>query len=253
MVLPEVAPGAAPGKTKFGKMQIHSWQSSRSESHTIGNRLGSARIKASLLNFVLVGTICACAHHRSMPIGGIDLENPKFAMQGEGYITLTTQETRTSFDANSSEQRTFEGLPEALVGKESCDHAPGGTERIAIAEDDIFIRRTIQCHLKSLGYQVEVFANGGEVLAVMSQARPPFAALVTDHEMPGLTGYELARRIRTDHSQVRVLLMSGCPKDSIFPDAEPEDWPPFLRKPYTLDTLARTLRDVIDGPAPDQH
>ena len=166
---------------------------------------------------------------------------------------MTTRESKTSFDANSLERRSFENLPAVLVGKESSDYTPGGTERIAIAEDDIFIRRTIQCHLKALGYQVEAFASGGEFLAVMSQARPPFAALLTDHEMPGLTGYELARRIRTDHSQVRVLLMSGCPKDSIFPDAEPKDWPPFLRKPYTLETLARRLRDVIDGPAPDQQ
>jgi len=188
-----------------------------------------------------------------MPSGGIDLVNPKFEMRREGYIILTTREPRKSFDANSPEHGPFQGLPGASVGKESCDHTLGGTERIAIAEDDIFIRKTIQCHLKALGYQVEAFASGGEVLAVMSQDRPPFAVLLTDHEMPGLTGYELAQRIRSDHSQVRVLLTSGCSKDSIFPDEEPKDWPPFLRKPYTLETLARRLRDVIDEPAPDQY
>jgi CheY-like chemotaxis protein len=181
------------------------------------------------------------------------LDNPKFTAQGKGYIALMTKESKTSFDTDSLEQRTFESLPRALVGDESRDLTPGGTERIAIAEDDVFIRRTIQCHLMALGYKVEAFANGGEFLAVISEARPPFAVLLTDHEMPGLTGYELARRIRTDHSQVRVLLMSGCPKDSIFPDEEPKDWPPFLRKPYTLETLARRLRDVIDGPAPEQQ
>jgi len=166
---------------------------------------------------------------------------------------LTTNESKHSFDVSSLEQRTFQSPPGALAGEESCDHTPGGTERIAIAEDDVFVRRTIQCHLKALGYQVEAFASGGEFLAVMSQDRPPFAVLLTDHEMPGLTGYELAHRIRSDHSQVRVLLTSGCSKDSIFPDEEPKDWPPVLRKPYTLETLARRLRDVIDEPAPDQY
>jgi len=186
-----------------------------------------------------------------MPSGGIDLDNPKCEMQGEGYITVTTRESTNSLDVSSLEHETFEGLPVALAGKESCAHTPRGTERIAIAEDDTIIRRMIQCQLKALGYQVEAFANAGEFLAVMSEDRASFAALLTDHEMPGLTGYELAQRIRIDHSQVRVLLMSGNPKESIFSDAESKDWPPFLGKPYTLETLARRLRDVIDGPAPD--
>ena len=152
-----------------------------------------------------------------------------------------------STDVNSLNETTFESRPGELLQKVGRDEVPGGTERIVLAEDDPMIRKAIQHLLMELGYQVEAYPSGPEVLAAMSRDSHPIELLLTDHEMPGLTGYELAQQFRAEHPGVRVLLASGRSKESIFPEGR--NWPPFLRKPYSLSTLACTLRDVLDGTA----
>ena len=165
-------------------------------------------------------------------------------------MTMSSSSRSVSIDVNSLDEDSSEGRPREVAEEASHVDTPCGTERIVLAEDDPMISRTIQHLLKDLGYQVEAYTSGPEVLAAMSRNCPPIALLLTDHEMPGLTGYELAQRFRAEHPGVHVLLASGCSKESIFPNDQPKDWPPFLRKPYTMGTLARTLRAVLDGPEP---
>ena len=155
--------------------------------------------------------------------------------------------------ANSLNENISDSRLREVAEETSRDKTPGGTERIVLAEDDPLIRRTLEHLLIDLGYQVEAYTNGQEVLAAMSQDRPTVALLLTDHEMPGLTGYELAQMFRAEHPGVHVLLVSGCSKENIFSGGQTSDWPPFLPKPYSLGTLARTLRDVLDRAAPDQR
>ena len=166
-------------------------------------------------------------------------------------MTVSSGKRGVSADVSSPEGEMFDSRPGESVEEKSRDMTPGGTERIALAEDDPLIRRTLEHLLTDLGYQVEAYANGQEVLAAMSRDRPTFALLLTDHEMPGLTGYELAQMFRAEHPAVHVLLVSGCSKENIFSGGQAKDWPPFLPKPYSLRTLARTLRNVLDGTAPE--
>ena len=156
-----------------------------------------------------------------------------------------------SSDANTLDKNTFERRPDESVETGSNVEAPGGTERIALAEDDPVIRKVVQHLLEDLGYQVEAYPSGTEVLAAMSSDCPSIALLLTDHEMPGLTGYDLAEQFRVEYPAVHVLLVSGQSKESVFPNGKPNNWPPFLRKPYSVRTLARTLRGVLDGAAPE--
>ena len=77
-----------------------------------------------------------------------------------------------------------------------------------------------------------------------------FDALITDHEMPRLSGLELLRRVRAVESAVPVVLASGN-----LPLGDPELsslLPPgvALRKPFTLTRLLEALRGLLDPPAP---
>jgi FixJ family two-component response regulator len=72
--------------------------------------------------------------------------------------------------------------------------------------------------------------------------------LLTDFDMPGLTGYELAGQLRALRPDVRVLLTSGMPEDSITSAVKPPDWPDFIPKPFTICSLGHKLREVLEGP-----
>jgi CheY-like chemotaxis protein len=124
--------------------------------------------------------------------------------------------------------------------------APAGTERIVLAEDDPGVRRATLLILEDLGYQVEAYASGSEALAALESDDRPVELLLTDFDMPGLTGYELARRLRALKPDAKVLLTSGSAEETITRGEKPDDWPPFIPKPFTYHSLGRKLRDVLD-------
>jgi len=112
-----------------------------------------------------------------------------------------------------------------------------GTERLVLAEDDPLVRKATLSILKALGYQVRAYANGPELLAALDNDESDVDMLLTDFDMPGLTGYELAVRLRAMRPHIRVLLTSGMSEDSIASVVKPPDWPHFIPKPFTMYSL----------------
>ena len=73
--------------------------------------------------------------------------------------------------------------------------------------------------------------------------------LLTDVVMPGASGPDLARRLNTERPDLQVLFVSGYPDDSPGSAGLLEPGAAFLQKPFTADTLARKVRDVLDSRA----
>ena len=144
-----------------------------------------------------------------------------------------------NFPSFSGEYRIGGDTAEAL-------DAPPGTGRIVLAEDDPGVRRATRLILEDLGYQVEAYASGPELLAALENDDRPVQLLLTDFEMPGLTGYDLARRLRALRPDAKVLLMSGSAEETITRRKKPDDWPPFISKPFTARSLGRKLREILD-------
>jgi CheY-like chemotaxis protein len=126
---------------------------------------------------------------------------------------------------------------------------PEGTCRILVAEDDPAVRNTTRRFLMNLGYEVEAYASGSEVLSALAQDERIVDLLLTDFDMPGLTGYELGQRLRALRPEVKILLTSGLPEEKIMPAAKPADWPPFIPKPYSFGNLKQRLREVLQAPS----
>jgi len=65
--------------------------------------------------------------------------------------------------------------------------------------------------------------------------------------MPGMSGLELARRHLSLHPKSKILYMSGYTDDSLVRQNGFEQDAVFLQKPFSMETLARRLRDLLDG------
>ena len=123
-----------------------------------------------------------------------------------------------------------------------------GQETVLVVEDQEMARNLVREMLSLLGYQVLTAANGRQALDLASAHSGPIHLLLTDVVMPGLSGPETAEHLRVVRPDTRVLFMSGYSDDRIAGYGVLESGAPLLDKPFTSDTLARAVRQVLSAP-----
>jgi CheY-like chemotaxis protein len=97
------------------------------------------------------------------------------------------------------------------------------------------------------GYTVLEAPDGAAALKLAEAHAEPIHLLLTDVVMPEMGGGELAARLARARPDVRVLYMSGYPDDAVVRHGILEAQTSFLQKPFSLEGLARRVRDVLDG------
>ncbi|MGK2909098.1 MAG: ATP-binding protein [Sphingobium sp.] len=114
--------------------------------------------------------------------------------------------------------------------------APSANRGTALVVDDEELVRASTAHMLSeLGYQVVEAASAEDALKVLGNASQ-VDLMVTDHLMPGLSGTELAKRVRDSNPGMRILVISGYAEaKGISPDL------PRLTKPFKQNDLAASL------------
>jgi PAS domain S-box-containing protein len=121
---------------------------------------------------------------------------------------------------------------------------PPGSETVVLVEDEVALRRLVREVLTEAGYDVLEAANGEEALracAARAQRGERVDLVLTDVVMPGMSGRQLAARVREIVPESRVLLMSGYDDDDV------RSGEPILAKPFSAGMLARRVREVLDA------
>ncbi len=118
--------------------------------------------------------------------------------------------------------------------------AAGRSLSVVVIDDDDQVRQILCDGLHSEGYAVRGAPDGASGLA-MVDASPP-DAVVLDYAMPGMTGAEVAHRMRARHPHLPIVFCSGY-ADSLALDEIPDAV--VLRKPVSIDDLSRTVRQSV--------
>jgi DNA-binding response OmpR family regulator len=120
---------------------------------------------------------------------------------------------------------------------------PGPPRRILVVEDDGVIRRLNAEVLTSSGYHVDAAEDGA--VAWDNLQRNRYDLMVTDNDMPKVSGFELLKKLHAVRLALPVILATGKPPEeelTQFPWLQPAA---LLLKPYTFDELLGTVRDVL--------
>jgi len=118
---------------------------------------------------------------------------------------------------------------------------------ILLAEDEETFRSYVLSVLQRNGYNVIVAIDGQDALNKSRQFTETIHLLVSDVQMPNMTGIELAKQLQMDRPNLRVLLMSGIAAGMLLLN---EDWQ-FLRKPFMGNILQDRVRHLLqEGPIP---
>jgi two-component system cell cycle sensor histidine kinase/response regulator CckA len=123
---------------------------------------------------------------------------------------------------------------------------PRGRETVLLVEDEDAVRRIAAEFLRKQGYTVLEAHQGGDALLICRRTESVIHLMVTDVVMPGMSGRELVENLAPLKPEMRILYMSGYTDNAIVHHGVLEPGVNFLQKPFTLNDLARKVRDVLD-------
>jgi PAS domain S-box-containing protein len=124
--------------------------------------------------------------------------------------------------------------------------APRGSEVVLLVEDSDPLRAFGREVLELQGYTVLEAPNGPAALEVATTHGNHIDLLMSDVVLPGMNGRELAGRLMSQRPRLKVLFTSGHPAE-VLERYGIEAGRPYLQKPFSLDALARKVREVLDG------
>jgi FixJ family two-component response regulator len=116
---------------------------------------------------------------------------------------------------------------------------------ISIVDDHRSFRESMRQLVMLLGYTVEAFPSAADVLASRFLAKT--ACLVTDVQMPGMTGVELHRHLVDAGYAIPTILVTAYPDEAIRDQAVRDGVVCYLGKPVDADHLDRCLRSALQS------
>ena len=118
-------------------------------------------------------------------------------------------------------------------------------QTVLVVEDEGPILDLAETHLTAAGFQVLVADSGENGVRISDEFPGTIDLLVTDLMMPGMTGWEVARRLRLKRPNLRVLFMSGyagCDHAEETPIIPPDE---LLAKPFHFSELVTIVRRLL--------
>jgi signal transduction histidine kinase len=136
--------------------------------------------------------------------------------------------------------------------KKSIDHQQaepfdiGGTETILIVEDEKLLIEMIHFLLVSKGYKVLIAHDGAEAVAVYKKHKEEIALVLTDLDLPLMTGLEEYKKLKEIDPSAKVIFISGFFDPDVKSELLKAGVDDFIKKPFKADDILRSFRKVLD-------
>ena len=120
-----------------------------------------------------------------------------------------------------------------------------GSETILLVEDEKGVRELAREYLEMSGYTVIEAEDGHTALELAAMHAGTIHLLMTDVVMPGISGRELAERVKLIRPKINVLYMSGYTDQAVVHHGILDMDAVLLQKPFTMATLSTKLREIL--------
>ena len=114
---------------------------------------------------------------------------------------------------------------------------------ISIIDDDEFVRSSVRSLVRSLGLGACTFASAEEFL--QSQRVHDTSCVITDLQMPGLSGIELQRLLLAQERRIPIIFVTAFPEDPIRAQAMDSGALGFLSKPFECQALVNLIDKAL--------
>lgn len=123
----------------------------------------------------------------------------------------------------------------------------GNQQTILIADDNLNVRKSLSECVEFLSYKVLAAANGLEVLAILEQPQNRVDLILSDLDMPEMTGLELCREVRGKNSNIPIIILSGYISDENIKELKAfgVEW---IHKPVSIEHLSNAIERAVKTP-----
>ena len=138
----------------------------------------------------------------------------------------------------------------SVAAKDKSNHTkrkklPGGNEHILLVDDEEMLVDMMQKVLKQLGYTVTAHTNSTEAFKAFLDSPQSYNLLITDLNMPDMTGIGLSKAIKAERKDIPIILCTGFNNRINNEKIEKLGIEAFMIKPIAMDQLADTIRKVL--------
>jgi CheY-like chemotaxis protein len=120
-----------------------------------------------------------------------------------------------------------------------------GSGTVLVVEDEEGVRKLTRRILESYGFHVLEAADAAEALRIGELYYQDINVLLTDVILPGMNGKTVAERLQRLIPQLKVIFTSGYPAEVISSHGVLDEGAGYLRKPFSSESLARKLREIL--------
>lgn len=124
----------------------------------------------------------------------------------------------------------------------------GTAPKVAVVDDDADGRSALTSLLRACGVEAEAF-DGAQ--AFLGEADGVYGCVVSDIQMPGMTGLQLAQALKARSPTLPIILITACPEEVGRRQAERLGVAHYIEKPFDPDDLLARLRMIIGPDASD--
>lgn len=135
---------------------------------------------------------------------------------------------------------------EVRVAK-STEPCPRGCETVLLVEDEASVRQASRQFLLGSGYKVLEAVDGEDALREAREHEGPIHLMITDVVMPRMSGPRLAEQLADNRPDMKVLFVSGYAERTVLQHGKIDVTNRFLQKPFSLKTLGRKVREVLEA------
>ncbi len=144
-------------------------------------------------------------------------------------------------------------VPGQIRRNVSADPQIGGKETLLVVEDEQIVLKWACEALRMLGYTLLAAGDPGEAIRICHRYAGPIHLLLTDVVLPRMDGPSLSKRLSDARPGMKAVYMSGYAGNPVDRYDVAQAGPHFLRKPFTVESLARKIREVLDAPIAEER
>jgi CheY-like chemotaxis protein len=181
------------------------------------------------------------------PTSALELEEIQRASRRASILArqLLASSRLEPFDTRLAEATLKKKSAAAGKSPAPVEKGPRVAETILLVEDEAAVRSLVKRILTQKGYRVLEASDGAIALRLAAGHVGEIDLVLTDVLMPNLGGRGMFEELKELSPDMRVLFISGNPKEEVFPEKAIASRTPYLQKPFTSETLLSEVRAAL--------